>query len=144
ALVTVPPQNAPQSLLFYTLGNPMGAEDRMRIGRHIFELLHELHPFGLQGLNDVLVVNDFVPHVDRWPVAFKRALDDFNCAHHSGAETARLGQNHFHQAPLRIVLVLSGPHRARPRHARSVTASCMSLPNTWSTFATIPLASRPA
>ena len=69
----------------------MGAEDRVRIGRHIFKLLDKLHTLGLQGLNNVLVVNNFVPHVDRRPVALKRALDDFNRAHHPGAEAPRLG-----------------------------------------------------
>jgi hypothetical protein len=42
-----------------------------------------------------------VPHIDGRAEAIEGALDDVHRAHHAGAETARLSQNHPHARPSR-------------------------------------------
>jgi hypothetical protein len=75
----------------------VGAEDRHRVGRHFGKVFDKARAFGLQTLHNMLVVHDFVTHIDRRTELLQRALDDLDGAHDAGAETARLGKYHFHQ-----------------------------------------------
>src|SRR5262249_19023090 len=137
------------------------------IGRDLGQLLDEHRALGLEVLDHVLVVHDLVAHVDRRPVFHQRALDDLDRAHHAGAETARLGQNHLHDnLCIHLLCMILSENRyplfgimrqinlcaRRPRATGSLTchqACCTtsirtSLPSASNTLATIPLASRPA
>ena len=75
----------------------MGAEDGDRVRRNLGEILDEMSAFGLQALDHVLVVHDFVAHIDRRAVFLQGALDDLDGADHAGAKTARLSENYLHQ-----------------------------------------------
>ena len=77
----------------------MGAEDGHRVGRNLGQVLDEVGALGLQALDHVLVVHDFVTHVDRRTVFLQRALDDLDGTDDAGAKTARLGEYDFHQQP---------------------------------------------
>ena len=46
-------------------------------------------PLALSDVDDVAVMHDFVPDIDRRPKALQRRLDDVDRAHHAGAKTAR-------------------------------------------------------
>ena len=72
----------------------MRAEDRHRARRDLIDLVDELRPFRAQPLDDVPVMHDLVPHVDRGPVFLERPLDDLDRAFDPGAEPTRLGQHH--------------------------------------------------
>src|SRR6266511_4095249 len=80
-------------LVHHAFGDAVRAEDGHRALRHLGELLDENGAFGLEAVDDELVVNDLVAHVDRRAVFLERALDNFDGAYHTGAETPRLREN---------------------------------------------------
>ncbi len=49
-----------------------------------------------RSLDHVRVVHDLVQHVDGRAVQLERAFDDLDRAVDTGAETARVGEAHFH------------------------------------------------
>ncbi len=55
----------------------------------------KIAPFLLQVVDDVGVVHDLVPHVDRRAEADQGALDDLDGPIDAGAKAARLGQDDF-------------------------------------------------
>lgn len=73
----------------------MRAEDHGIAGRHFLEFLEEDRALLFQILDDVLVVNDFVAHVDRRAVHGYCALDDLDRAIDACAEAARLREQDF-------------------------------------------------
>jgi len=75
------------------------AEDGHRALRHLRQLLDENRALGLQAVDDELVVNDLVAHVDRRAVFLERPLDDLDRPHDARAEAARLRQNDLHCPP---------------------------------------------
>ena len=74
----------------------MRAEDQRRACRHLAQIFHEHRALRFQVLDDELVVDDFVPHVDRGTVRTERALDDLDRAIDAGAESAGLGEKDLH------------------------------------------------
>lgn len=78
------------------LRHAMCAEHGHRPVRHLIQFLDESGAFLLQGFDDVLIVDDFVPDKYRLAVLLKGAFDDVDCPNHSCTETARLGENHAH------------------------------------------------
>jgi hypothetical protein len=58
-----------------------------------------MRALGLQALDHVLFVNDFMAHIDRRPVFLQGALDDLDGAYDPRAKTAGLSQYHFHPLP---------------------------------------------
>ena len=50
---------------------------------------------GDEGIDDVLVVHDLLPHVDRARVQAQGQVHDLNGAVHAGAESPRLGEQDF-------------------------------------------------
>ncbi len=90
-------QLARGSLFLDALGHAMGAEDGDRVRRNFGEILDEMRAFGLQTLDYVLVVHDFVAHVDGRAVFLQSPLDDFNGADDAGAKSARLSEYDLHQ-----------------------------------------------
>ena len=85
----------------------VGAEDGDAAGRDLVDLVDETRALGAQPLDDVAVVHDLVPDVDRRAVLFERALDDLDRAFDPGAETSRLSQHDPHD--------LASPPDSRPR-----------------------------
>src|SRR5271165_2056771 len=67
----------------------VGAEDRDGIVRHLGQLFHEPRPLRLQEVDDALVVDDFMPHIDRSVVLLQRTLDDVDRPHDAGAKAPR-------------------------------------------------------
>src|SRR5260221_14230095 len=128
----------------------MSTEDRNCVGRDLGKLLHKTSAARFQRVDHPFVVYDFVPHIDRRAVLIERALDDFNRAHDTGAETARFRQNNLHPAdPLECPFSDLACRRFRARSARnSISAGCNSgawrAPKTPKTLLTIPFAPRPA
>ena len=64
------------------------------------ELLDEHRAFRLQVVDDELVVDDLVAHVDRRAELRERLLDDRDRAVDAGAEAARVREDDVHQFPL--------------------------------------------
>jgi hypothetical protein len=74
----------------------MGAENRDRAVRNLFQLLDEAGALGLQAVDDMAVMDDFVPHIDRRPEFLQGALDNLDGADDARTEAARLSQDHLH------------------------------------------------
>ena len=89
-------QAALRGLVLDALGDAMGAEDRDGVVGNFRHVLHEHGALGLEAFDDVLVVHDLVPHIDRRAVFLQRALDDLDGAHDASAKSPRLSQDHFH------------------------------------------------
>ena len=87
---------ARRGLFLDAFGDTMSAEDGDGVRRNLGEILDEMSALGLQALNDVLVVDDFVAHVDRRAIFLQSALDDLYGADHAGTETAGLSENYLH------------------------------------------------
>ena len=80
----------PGGRLRHRFRHAVGREDHRRRGRRdLVELAHEHGALRLQALDDVLVVHDLVPDIDRRPVPRERPLDGIDRPHHPGAEAAR-------------------------------------------------------
>ena len=75
------------------LGDAVRAEHRDRALRDLVDVSTKLRALALQRLDDVLVVDDLVAHVDRRPEAAQRPLDDLDRPLDPGAEAARLGKD---------------------------------------------------
>jgi hypothetical protein len=58
--------------------------------RHFADLLHKNSPGFAQLIDHVLIVNDFLAHVDGRPVKVQSDLDYVDGPHHAGAESPRL------------------------------------------------------
>ncbi len=69
----------------------MRAEHHRHVVGNLVEFLDEDGALGLQPLDHIAIVDDFVPHIDRGAVFLERALDNFDGAVDTGAETARRG-----------------------------------------------------
>src|SRR5215510_8285101 len=85
-------------LLFHPARDSMCAEDGDRAGGHFRQMFDEARALGAQTLNHMAVVHDFVPNVDGRPEPRQRLLDDIDRADDTGAEAARLREDHVHWA----------------------------------------------
>src|SRR6185437_14377128 len=68
-----------------------GEDDRALPG-HFRELLHEHRPQSAQTLDDVMIVDDLVAHVDRPAEQLDRPLDDVDRPVDACTETTRIGE----------------------------------------------------
>ena len=91
----------------------MGAEDGMRPGRHLGQLLDETRTHPLQPLDDMAVVDDLMAHIDRGAVEREGPLDDVDGTNDTGTKTAGLGQNDLHEFHLDPIPTNSHPRGAR-------------------------------
>ena len=71
-------------------GHAVRAENRPRAVRHLVQFLDENRAQFAQFLHDVLVVNDFLAHINRRPVQIQRDFHDVDGPHHAGAESTGL------------------------------------------------------
>jgi len=74
----------------------VSAKDGHRVFRYLGERLDEAGALGLKAVDHVLVVHDFVAHIDRSAVLLKRALDNLDGPHHARAKAAGLRQDNPH------------------------------------------------
>jgi len=112
-------------LLVDGLGDAVGRENHHAGAlRRLSELLDEDDALGLQRVDDVLVVDDLVPDVDRRPVDLQRPLDDVDRARHPSAKAARGAQNDAnlwlcaHRSPTLVLPVCWKGGAARSQGAR--------------------------
>lgn len=84
----------PRRILRHGFRHAMGGEDHRRgaAGRHLVQFLDEDRALRLQPLDDVFVVYDLVPHIDRRAIDLERPLHRVDGAHDAGAEAARGAQ----------------------------------------------------
>ena len=74
----------------------MSREDGYRsFWDRIVQLINEDRSSVAELLDDVLVVDDLLAHVNRRAVGLERALDRLNCAVNAGAVAARSGEQDF-------------------------------------------------
>ena len=66
-----------------------------RAGRDLVLVVDEHRAEPLEPPDDVVVVDDLVADVDRWPVLGEQYLDDLDRTVDAGAEGARSGQQHL-------------------------------------------------
>ena len=83
------------------LGHAMRGKDHRHAVRHVVHGFHEDRAFVFQRIDDIFVVHDFMPDIDRCPIDFERALDDGDSAVHAGAEAARRRDKHLKRAAVR-------------------------------------------
>src|SRR5204863_2865475 len=88
-------------------------------GRDLVLGLDEDRAHPLQPLDDVVVVDDLVPDVDRRAVTLEQALDDLDRAVDAGAERARSGEQHASRH--------ASTARWRRRSARSELATARAV-----------------
>ncbi len=81
----------------HTLGYAVGRENHDAARRNLIEIIDKHRAFGTKIVNDVLVMNNFMPDVNRCAVHRKRPLDDFDRAINAGTETTRLREDNFHR-----------------------------------------------
>ena len=74
----------------------MGAEYRQCATRDGIDVIDEHCAASREIVHDVLVVDDLVEHIDRRTVGGERPLGDLDRSCHTGAETARLGEQRLH------------------------------------------------
>src|SRR5262249_26784723 len=71
--------------------DPVRAENGDSTGRDLVDLVDETRALGVQSLDDMPVVNDFMTHIDRRPIFFEGALDDLDRWFDPRAEASGLG-----------------------------------------------------
>src|SRR5207245_11213214 len=71
------------------------AEDDGGAVRDLSELVHENHALGNKRIDDVLVVDDLLPHVDGFRKKIEGHIDDVNGPLYAGAKPSRLREQHF-------------------------------------------------
>ena len=67
----------------------MRAEDDARARRNFNEFLDEDGPRSPKFLDDMAVMDDIPPDLDRRPLEIQFDIDDVDCPHYSGAEAPR-------------------------------------------------------
>ena len=92
------PQAAFAAGLAHGLGNTMRGEYHGRVVRDLVEFVDEDGTGLGQAVHDEAVVDDFVAHVDGRAEQVQRPLDDLDGPVHTGAESARIGEQNIHQA----------------------------------------------
>ena len=97
------------------------AEDRHRARRHLVDLVDKAGALGAQPLDDMPVVHDLVPDIDRRAVFLERALDDLDRPFDPGTKPAGLRQHHSHSC---LTVSVPGP----PETAARRKVCCVSLP----------------
>ena len=130
-------------LLLDAARNAVGAEDRHRVFGDLGERLNEAGALGLEAVDHVLVVHDFVAHVNRRAVLLQRALDDLNGADHARAKAMRLRQHNPQWRRHLVHGILRNKMFVHTSPRFSVSA-LTSRPSASKTFATMPAESRPA
>ena len=90
------------SLLVHHRGNAMGGKHHVGAVGNFGGFIHEDHAALFKGGHHVLVVHDLLAHKQWRPVLFQGFFHSFDCAIHTGAITARCGQ----QNPLFRLAVL--------------------------------------
>src|SRR3569833_1376935 len=104
----------------------MGREDNRRARRHFLQLLDEYRAEAPQPVNDVGVVHNFVPDIDRTAEQLDRALDDINRPIDSRTESTWVGQKNFHTFAL-FALRLSRQASNNKNTAPTVMAESATL-----------------
>jgi len=80
---------APRGFGGNRFGDPVGAEhDRLVVG-DLVQFFDKNRALRLKAFDDIFVVDDFVPHIDRCTIAFERLFHDLDCAVDPGAKPAR-------------------------------------------------------
>src|SRR6478672_5653068 len=87
-------ESTPLCAFLHGRGDPVRREDADLAGRHLVLILDENRTELLEAPDNVLVVDDLMPHVDGWPVLLEQPLDDLDRAIHSGTERARRGEQY--------------------------------------------------
>src|ERR1700688_977575 len=84
---------ASRRLIFDASSNTVSAENCHRIFRYLGKRLDEAGALGLETIDHVLIVHNFVAHIDWSAVLLQRAFDDLNGPHHARAKAVRLRQH---------------------------------------------------
>ncbi len=66
-------------------GNPMRAEDCPGAARHFGESLDEAGTLGLQGFNNITIMDEFMPDIEGRVVFIECAFHDLDCTNNPGA-----------------------------------------------------------
>jgi hypothetical protein len=80
-------------ILFDRTGDAVRAENGDSAGRHFVQFVDENGAFGAQGVDHMLVMDNFVPHIDRRRMAFQSPFNDVDGTSDACAETTRIGEN---------------------------------------------------
>jgi hypothetical protein len=84
----------------------MCAEHGRCAWRNLVKLVHEHRSKVAQTVNDVTIVDDLMPDIDRGAIEFESALDDVDRPDHAGAKAARIRKQHGEWAWNSIGLVV--------------------------------------
>jgi hypothetical protein len=64
--------------------------------RHLIQLIDEIGALGAQAFDDMTIMDDFVPNIDRGAVFIDRTLDDLDRAFDAGTKTTGLSEDNLH------------------------------------------------
>ena len=84
------PQQPQLGSLPHRRRNAVSAVDHALAVRHLVHVVHKDGALALQVLDHILVVHDFLAHVDRRPEGLQSDAHNVDGAHHARAESARL------------------------------------------------------
>jgi hypothetical protein len=71
-------------------------ENQRGVIRYFAEFLDENGTLGTQIVDDIAVMDDFMPHVNGRAEQIERPIDDFDGSVDAGTESAGIGQLDFH------------------------------------------------
>ena len=106
-------------------GDAVGGEDDRTVVRRFVKFVDEDRALGFQRFDDELVVDDFMPDIDRGAVPFQRLLDNQDGPVDAGAESARSGEQNRKLRQFRHVQVLDPRRPKIPSASAAATALSM-------------------
>ena len=118
------------------LRDTVRAEDRDAAWRHLIQLVDEIGAFGAQAFDDMAVMDDFMPDIDRRAVFIDRTFDDFDRTFDTGTEAAGLSEDYLHGpilfsgrigrlVPENLPIPQCKRHTARPNPIRAMVAKIL-------------------
>src|SRR5688500_13410285 len=91
-------------LLPYLRGNSVGAENELGAAGHFSNGLDEMYSATGKIANDLLIMDNFMKHIQRGPMSFESSL---YCRHghfNAGTKSARLGKNNCFNCHIRLLI----------------------------------------
>src|ERR1700722_14622864 len=105
----------------------MGAEHHGRPVGHLVQLLDEHRADGAQAVDDVLIVHDLVPDIDRCAEQVDGPFHDVDRAVYAGAEATRIGEQYLHGQAFTLVPLGSNKASSSRNAAPTVMAESAML-----------------
>ena len=116
-------------------GLRVGVVTRRTFEARVLELVAEDRALRAKLVHNVGIVDDFMAHVDRRPIAFEKALDDFYGSQHASAEASGSSKQDLQ---LRLRVVNHGYLQSRlVKWSRHPQPTIVAIPEAWKAQTTV-------